>query len=199
MNKAESKYFNTAVRMDEAFLELLQQKDFEYITVKEICEKAEVNRSTFYLHYETMGDLLSECLRYMGMSFLEYFKKDRFSEKITTSNKEELYLVTPEYLVPYLEYIKDNRRLFQAAVEKTSAFASDQSMSVLFENIIDPIMEKYHIPEKERKYLVAFYIEGIIAIVKVWIRDNCEDSIEYMVDLIQSQVQKPSVSDSAKS
>lgn len=34
MNKAESKYFNTALRMDEAFLELLSQKDFAYITVK---------------------------------------------------------------------------------------------------------------------------------------------------------------------
>ena len=40
MNKSESKYFNTAVRMDEALLELLEKKDFAYITVKEICEKA---------------------------------------------------------------------------------------------------------------------------------------------------------------
>ena len=47
LNKSESKYFNTAVRMDKAFLELLGTKSFEYITVKEICEKAGVNRSTF--------------------------------------------------------------------------------------------------------------------------------------------------------
>lgn len=52
MNKSESKYFATAARMDEAFLELIEKKDFAYITVKEICEKAGVNRSTFYLHYE---------------------------------------------------------------------------------------------------------------------------------------------------
>ena len=43
--------------MDEAFLTLLAKKDFEYITIKEICEVAGVNRSTFYLHYETMSDL----------------------------------------------------------------------------------------------------------------------------------------------
>ena len=55
MNKSESKYFATAARMDEAFLELIEKKDFAYITVKEICEKAGVNRSTFYLHYETVG------------------------------------------------------------------------------------------------------------------------------------------------
>ena len=46
MNRSESRYFATAARMDEAFLTLLAKKDFEYITVKEICEVAEVNRST---------------------------------------------------------------------------------------------------------------------------------------------------------
>lgn len=54
MNRSESKYFSTAVKMDKAFLELLEKKDFAYITVKEICENAGVNRSTFYLHYETI-------------------------------------------------------------------------------------------------------------------------------------------------
>ncbi|WP_432620447.1 hypothetical protein [Butyricicoccus sp.] len=40
MNKSESKYFHTAARMDEAFLTLLDEKDFAYITVKEICKRA---------------------------------------------------------------------------------------------------------------------------------------------------------------
>ena len=44
MNKNESKYFNTAVKMDKALLELLEKKDFEYITIKEICALAEVNQ-----------------------------------------------------------------------------------------------------------------------------------------------------------
>ena len=62
MNKSESKYFNTALRMDEALIELLEKKDLEYITVKEICQQAGVNRSTFYLHYETISDLLRETM-----------------------------------------------------------------------------------------------------------------------------------------
>lgn len=37
MNRSESKYFNTARRMDEALLALLEEKDFAYITVREIC------------------------------------------------------------------------------------------------------------------------------------------------------------------
>lgn len=62
MNKNESKYFNTAIKMDQSFLELLEKKDFAYITVKEICHEADVNRSTFYLHYETLDDLLKKVL-----------------------------------------------------------------------------------------------------------------------------------------
>lgn len=56
--------------MDKAFLELLSQKDFVFITVKEICEKAGVNRSTFYLHYETVADLLSESADYIYEQFM---------------------------------------------------------------------------------------------------------------------------------
>lgn len=63
MNRSESKYFNTARRMDDALLTLLEQKDFDYITVREICQTAQVNRSTFYLHYETMTDLLEEAVQ----------------------------------------------------------------------------------------------------------------------------------------
>ena len=63
MNRSESRYFATAARMDEAFLALMAKKDSEYITVKEICEVAEVNRSTFYLHYETMSDFHYICYR----------------------------------------------------------------------------------------------------------------------------------------
>ena len=42
MNKQESKYFNTASFFDEALLKLLENKEYEYISVKEICEKAGV-------------------------------------------------------------------------------------------------------------------------------------------------------------
>ena len=56
MNKNESKYFNTAILFDEALIYLLENKDIEYITIKEICNKAGVNRSTYYLHYENIND-----------------------------------------------------------------------------------------------------------------------------------------------
>ncbi len=76
MNKSESKYFNTALAMDNALIALLEVKDLEYITVKEICEKAGVNRSTFYLHYETITDLVNEAMESVDTRFLSYFAQD---------------------------------------------------------------------------------------------------------------------------
>ena len=71
MNKSESKYFNTAVLMDEALLLLLERKDIQYITVKEICEKAGVNRTTFYLHYDSISDLLEETVNYITQRLVD--------------------------------------------------------------------------------------------------------------------------------
>ena len=87
MNRSESKYFNTALRMDEALIALLAKKDLEYITVREICHQAGVNRSTFYLHYETIADLLNETLEMINQRFLSYFPQkdlDMPSELATT-------------------------------------------------------------------------------------------------------------------
>ena len=96
MNRSESKYFATAAKMDEAFLTLLEKKDFAYITVKEICAAAGVNRSTFYLHYETVSDLLAESVEHMNRQFLDYMAKDEavFVTRLHTCPMEELYLVT---------------------------------------------------------------------------------------------------------
>ena len=118
MNKSESKYFNTAIKMDKAFLALLEEKNFEYITVKELCKRADVNRSTFYLHYESMTDLLAESIEYMNSDFLSYFKTgmESVSENIEKCPIEDLFLVSSKYLTPYLSYIKKNKKLFQTAI-----------------------------------------------------------------------------------
>ena len=112
MNKSESKYFNTALRMDEALLALLEEKDLEYITVKEICRRAEVNRSTFYLHYETIADLVNETLEMINQRFLSYFpqQEEDVLGNVSSREREELVLVTREYLLPYLRFIREKKR-----------------------------------------------------------------------------------------
>lgn len=157
MNRAQSKYFMTAEKMDEAFLSILEKKDLAYITVKEICAAAGVNRSTFYLHYETVADLLSESIEYMNRRFLEYMNKDSAA------------------FIAKLRTVLDN----------AAALRLEDSFAGLLRNVLIPILERYAVPEGERKYLIAFYLNGLIAIITEWLKGGCADSIERIITVMR--------------
>lgn len=187
MNKSESKYFNTAVKMDEAFLDLLQKKDFQYITVKEICEVAGVNRSTFYLHYETIGDLLEESLEYIQNEFFKSFKGEKgIIPNFQDCPKENLMLITPERLFTYLNFIKYNRQLYRAALERPAVFQADRTYKELFQHIFEPILERFSVPTDERHYRIIFYLKGISGVIEEWIKDDCKDSVDQMITVIRN-------------
>jgi len=192
VNKSESKYFNTAVRMDKAFLELLEKNDFAFITVKEICKKAEVNRSTFYLHYETIDDLLSESTDFVIKQFVTHMNEDPgdFIQKIETCPLEELYLITPSYLTPYLNYIKEHQKLFRTLIENAGTLRMDMTYTKMYYHIFSPILKRFGVPEQNQKYRISFYIHGINAIITEWLKTDCKDSVEHISSVIQSCVPK---------
>jgi AcrR family transcriptional regulator len=61
-NKIDPRAARTRILIQEAFLSLTREKTFESITVKDIAEKANVNRSTFYAHFEDKYILLDQLL-----------------------------------------------------------------------------------------------------------------------------------------
>ena len=186
MNKNESKYFNTAIRMDEALITLLEKKDFAYITIKEICNTAGVNRSTFYLHYENTSDLLRETTRYIIDKHLAYYEIDkmRISLQFENCKREELLFITDEYLEPYLTFIKDNQRLFKVSIKQFNSLNMNEVYSKMFDHIFSPILERFHVPEKERAYVMKFYLTGVFAIVMEWLDNNCSDGMETVIKVI---------------
>lgn len=190
MNKSESKYFNTALRMDEALLALLEEKDLEYITVKEICHRAGVNRSTFYLHYETIADLVDETLEMINQRFRSYFpqQEEEILGNMGNRERENLVLVTREYLLPYLRFIRDNKKVYRAAFRNPSSMQAHTRYGELKQQILGPILERFEIPAAQRPYYMAYYVEGIIAIVKEWLRQDCADEVEMIADIIESCV-----------
>ena len=180
MNKSESKYFNTAVRFDKALLSLLEKKPFEYITISEICEKAEVNRSTFYLHYENTSDLLKETTTYVLDNFASYFSMDAESVVIQFANcdLQDLKFINEKYLHPYLSFIKDNQKVFSAVLSQPMTFDSKTIFQRLFDNIFKPILDRFHYPRDVQNYVMMFYLNGITAIITEWLKDGCQKSIE---------------------
>ena len=193
MNKSESKYFATAARMDEAFLELIEKKDFAYITVKEICEKAGVNRSTFYLHYETVADLLKESAQHIIDGFVASMPYDTadFLERLGDRPLDELYLITPEYLTPYLSYIKENRRIFRTTVEHASTLMMDNAYAELNRHVFEPILDRFGVPTADRRYMMQFYISGLIAIISEWLKNDCKDSPDRIISVMQKCIVQP--------
>ena len=186
MNGAESKYFNTAAKMDDALIALLETKSFDYITVKEICEKAGVNRSTFYLHYENIGELLDETINRLLDDFLSCFSVDfsTITMRFGDCAESELNFVSEKYLNPYLSYIRSNRRVFSTALQNSDIFGFERIYQKMFRHIFDPILSRFDYPEGHRKYVMMFYLQGIQAIVEEWLKEDCCKEIDEISDII---------------
>ena len=124
MNKNESKYFNTAKKMNDALITLLETKEYEYITIKEICHIANVNRSTFYLHYSNMNDLLEETINSLNLSFNSHFKsKGNENMIISKDNLDDLLLINDDNLIPYLNFIKENKNIYKVLKNHPQLYA----------------------------------------------------------------------------
>lgn len=190
MNKSESKYFNTALCMDEALIALLKEKDLEYITVKEICEKAGVNRSTFYLHYETITDLVNEAAETVNKRFLSYFQQNahEFADEISAKELQELVLITQDYLHPYLHFISENKNVYRAAFRNPNEMQVNIKYRFLKKYIIEPILKRFGVPDVFWKYYIVYYIEGVMAIIKEWLNNDCTDSVETIAAVIEECV-----------
>lgn len=187
MDNHQSKYFQTASLMDEALIVLLEKKEYQCITVKDICDKAGVNRSTFYLHYQNIDDLLTETLEsYQKALSLEY-KEEQFK---FTESKESFYLFTPDYVKPYLEFLKKNQKLYVLAIDNPKLFKCDIQFRTLYAKLFSPIMSRFQIPEKEKKYVIAFFITGIHAMINEWLKGGCEESVDFMADMIYKYVRR---------
>lgn len=173
--------------MDKAFLELLEKKDFAFITVKEICQAAGVNRSTFYLHYETIADLLEESSQYIIRQFTDFMPLDTadFMKKLPTRPLDELYLITPEYLTPYLNYIKEHKRIFRTTIEQASTLKMFEAYNALNRHVFVPILERFNVPSDDHKYMITFYINGLVAIINEWLKDNCKEPVEHIISVMQ--------------
>lgn len=173
--------------MNEAFILLLDEKDYEYISITDVCRRAGVNRSTFYLHYENISDLAEETVENLLKNFLEYYPnhqpKDVIGD-IASGDREKLVFLTPEYLMPFLDFTKNNRKVFSVVLNEGRVFKHNEAFNDLFKYILDPICALFDISEGERKYYVHFFIDGIMGIIKEWLKNECRETPEAVVNII---------------
>ncbi len=184
MNRSESKFKNTAVRMQQALIDLLEEKEFNDISITDICEKAGVNRSTFYAHYENLYDLLKETQESAITEFFDSLNSDIGPSDFSKMSADELIFISPQYLVPYLTFIKKNRRLYEV-YNNSNVFAVGEMDKQLIENIFVPIYAKNGVTDRRVvEYMSHYFISGVSAITMEWVKRGCEDDILFICEVI---------------
>lgn len=188
MNKSESKYFNTARRMDEALLSLLAEKELTYITVKELCHRAGVNRSTFYLHYESIADLLDETISMVNQRFAITVPEPGLpspSIDIANASPEELFFITDQYLLPYLESIRENRRVYKAIHDQMGTFGAEGAYQRFFQAVFSPILSRFGVAQEQHGYIMTFYRHGLVAVLMQWVEGGCVEEPQQIAQVIK--------------
>ena len=192
MDKNESRYYNSAKKMNLALISILDEKDFLDITVKEICQKAAVNRSTFYLHYENTYDLLKETLDNLYKDFFSRYDESKKMDRLSNKTNDELYLITPKYLEPYLSFVNENKKIFKLLYFKNEVFNVQNMYNEWFNKIFKPILVKFNVyDEEEQEYIMMFHLQGIMGLLMEWLKNDCSMSIDKLINVIQKCIKEP--------
>ena len=185
MEKNESKYFYTAQLMNQALISLLEKKDIEFITVTEITKKSGVNRSTFYLHYENIYELLEETIENLNKKFLSSF---HLQTPLQITSKKDAFLITDEQLIPYLNFVKQNKRILKLINKKPQLFQARITYQKMYDKIFYPAISQYVSQEDEKIYNLEFYMGGVVGIIHKWLELDCITETEKLIEIIKNCV-----------
>jgi len=85
--KEDLRVVKTIEAIKKSFDELICEKDYEKITVKELCDMARINKKTFYHYYPTLDDLLSEIQVEISSSYIDMIKDFKLPDDIKKVNR----------------------------------------------------------------------------------------------------------------
>lgn len=183
MSKSETKFHNTALKMQQAVIRLLEKKDFSEISIMELCTEAGVNRSTFYAHYSNTYELLKEA--YAGLLKEFFVSYSQTVEDIKNFDAAESVFISPQYLMPYLDFVKANRRFFKVYMSNLQNFDADNTYSYLLEKVFVPVYQKNGISDQTIvNYMSKFYLQGITSVVLEWVNRDCIDDEYFICEII---------------
>ena len=162
----------TKKMMKDAMLELLDEQTLEKISVTDICEKADVNRSTFYSYYNDIGQLLLE------------IEDDVLNQLPVTPDtlvtySDERFLAT---LKEFFDYVRENERLFRVLIVQRDS-------SNFNHRLINSVMEKYRKPSEKGdklldRYTYVYCVNGVIGIIKEWINGEFPISTRKFAEIV---------------
>ena len=155
-------------RMINAFVKLLQEKDLNRITVTDICKLAEVNRTTFYANYIDIYDLA-----YAVQKRLE----DDIAQLYDFGGQHNF---TADNFLKLFYHIKGNQLFY-----KTYFKLGVDGTFKLTEYDVAAAAEYYG--DENIEYHVEFFRNGLNAVIKKWLANDCRETPEEIRAVISSE------------
>lgn len=159
----------TKQALSNSLMELLEVKGLDKITVKELCDHADINKSTFYLHYHDIYDLIEQ---------IEAVTIDELAKVLSTEIDQAIKQGDFETLFKELCIFIKGYSPFSVAMF-ISSHDFENLKSLLLEKCLMPL--KHHIEEQSKVPFDFFYtytVAGIIAIISKWAADDMKESEE---------------------
>ena len=159
-----------------ALMDLLNEKgSVSKVSIRELCDRAELNRSTFYAHYNEPKDLLFEIESELLEATEEHLKK------IGAENDAGAH----RYILSFLQYIKENDKPFRTLLVNS---ADPEFRSRFMQRSIIQFVEnlRMEFPKELEQYIISYVLNGNTGIIIQWIRSGYSVDETTIVDLLFS-------------
>lgn len=165
--KNNKRFYETEIRMEAAMLELMKKTEFEKITVKKICEKANVNRSTFYAHFIDIYDMIDKMEMELSKELLN---------KYSTYSGKEVEIFSEESFIPFLSHIKEHRYFYKINLQTRKDFPLRRGFEQLWNVIKSICIENGITSDEEIMYYLVYFQAGFTMILKHWVDTDCKEN-----------------------
>ncbi len=165
--KTDLRVIKTKNILYSTLLELMKDKAFEEIKVSDICERALINRSTFYAHYADKYELFSSYIDNLKVSLTKELDKNK---NISTS--KEYYL---EMLRLFLNHVSDQKQVYRAVMQQNR---NSIIMDMIYNAFREDIAKKIDIDEAKNKqkipgsFVATFYLGAVLSIGMEWLTNE---------------------------
>jgi len=174
--KLDRKTRYTRMVLQDSLLELMEQKPISKITIKELCEKADINRTTFYAHYTDQCDLLRK-IEDETLSWAE--------EMITTLLDQTDKNETINILERILQYFSDNRKHIKVLMSEQGDIDFQKQLLTLIYSQCDitPSTAKNTDLVTKELYFI-FVVNGSVGLIQHWLKNDLNKSVKEMTEII---------------
>ena len=172
----KTRYTKTVLK--DSLIELMKEKPISKITIKELCENADVNRTTFYAHYEDQYQLLKS---------IEDETFSRAREAIAGFTGKTDKSDTIRYLEQIFEYVVENGSHIQVLMSERGGIDFQRNLlSIIYEQCdIQFISGISKDPEKSELYFV-FLVNGSVGLIQHWLKTGLKETPHEMSEIIYS-------------